>query len=277
MKKSVSILKEKKIILLITALLLITILPGCGKTKEKNIGDRATPTIVNTSTSTQVVRMPDTETKIEYTFCESKGYELIIRFDKETQSSKAYCRFPDTTECEAISFMRGECNQGNSSSTVEITKVEEPIKNIRECPKNYDPVCGANGATFTNECIANSQNVKVVSLGTCQKNNESTTEQTTSGTGIKFDYSTPYWLPTITDMFLLEPKSSPAAFVEKCAYDNKIVYYASYGCANCEDMLYDENAKLICYPNKDLTKNCPDYFNLNTKKSYCKRIWTDSR
>ncbi len=268
----------KKILLASAIFFSIIILPGCGETKEQTTPEKnniATTTVVS---STKVIKMPDSESKSEYTFCESKGYELIIRFDKATQSSKAYCRFPDTTECEAISFMTGKCNQNNSSTTVEVINVDQPIKTIKECPKNYDPVCGANGATFTNECIATSQNVKVVSLGTCQKPDSTTSEGSTSGNIIpKIDNSTPYWLPTITDMFLLEPKSTPVAFVEKCAFDNKIVYYASYGCTNCEDMLYDEEAKLICYPNKDLTKNCPDYFNLNTKKSYCRRIWSDPR
>ena len=268
----------KKILLFTTVLLLVITLPGCGKTKKQTTTNQNNTPTSTTTTSTQVIRMPDSETKSEYTFCESKGYELIIRFDKATQSSKAYCRFPDTTECEAISFLTGKCNQSNSSTTVEVVKVDQPIKTIKECPKNYDPVCGSNGATFTNECIAASQNVKVISLGTCQKSDSTTSAGSTSG-GVttKIDNSAPYWLPTITDMFLLEPKSTPAAFVEKCAFDTKIVYYASYGCAACEDMLYDEEAELICYPNKDLTKNCPGYFNLNTKKSYCKRIWTDTR
>lgn len=271
----------KKLLLITTALLLIIFLPGCGKTKQAITipADNTTPT-PTTTTPTKLVKMPDSETKVEYTFCESRGFELIIRFDKATQSSKAYCRFPDTTECEAISYMRGECNQGNSSTTYEIVATDQPIKTIKECPKNYDPVCGANGATFTNECIATSQNVKVVSLGTCQKSEETTTNNPgiiSGTTGSKPDSSQPYWLPIITDMFLLEPKSTPPTFVDKCVFDTKTVYYASYGCANCEDLLYDADANLICYPNKDLTKDCPDYFNLNTKKSYCRRIWTDNR
>lgn len=275
MKKNINVLNRKKI-LFTSILLLIIILPGCGKTKPVV----TTPTNSTTSTSatsTKLVKMPDSETKAEYNFCESHGYELIIRFDKTTQSSKAYCRFPDTTECEAISYMRGECNQGNSSVTYEVVKVEQPIKTIKECPKNYDPVCGANGATFTNECIAASQNVKVVSLGTCQKNNDTTGTSNVQPNTNSISTSQPYWLPVITDMFLLEPKSTPSAFVDKCVFDTKTVYYASYGCANCEDVLYDADANLICYPNKDLTKDCPDYFNLNTKKSYCRRIWTDNR
>jgi len=271
----------KKILLFTTILLLVVFLPGCGKNKETNNTTTDNTTVTTASTTTKLVKMPDSETKVEYTFCESRGYELIIRFDKATQNSKAYCRFPDTTECEATSYMRGECNQGNSSTTYEVVTVEQPIKTVKECPKNYDPVCGANGATFTNECIATSQNVKVVSIGTCQKNEDSTTPGATSpGNSVttnQIDSSLPYWLPIVTDMFLLEPKSTPRAFVDKCVYNNATVYYASYGCTDCEDVLYGENADLICYPNKDLTKDCPDYFDLNTKKNYCRRIWNDHR
>lgn len=277
MNKYTFILYRKKIIFFTIIILSIIILPGCGKEEEKPVVNNNNSTSSVTTTTPKVIKMPETETKPEYTFCESRGYELIIRFDKETQSSKAYCRFPDTTECEATSYMRGECNQGNNSIAYTTTTIEQPTKTIKECPKNYDPVCGENGITFTNECIAASQNIKVIAIGNCQKNEEKKSVDSSLNNNTNINTSPPYWLPVITDMFMLEPKSTPVAFVEKCIYDKTTVYYASYGCANCEDMLYGEEAVLICYPNKDLTKACPSYFDLTTKKNYCRRIWSDPR
>ncbi|HQF57257.1 MAG TPA: Kazal-type serine protease inhibitor domain-containing protein [Candidatus Magasanikbacteria bacterium] len=273
----------KKILLIPIIFLSIIILPGCGKEEKKPVitnNNNLTSTV--TTTTPKVIKMPETEAKPEHTFCESRGHELIIRFDKETQSSKAYCRFPDTTECEALSYMQGKCNPGNNSINYSPTTTEQPTKTIKDCPKNFDPVCGENGITFTNECIAASQNIKVVAIGNCQKDEEKEfvdkkINNNNSNSNNNINTSPPYWLPVITDMFILEPKSSPVAFVEKCIYDKTIVYYASYGCENCEDMLYNEEAVLICYPNKDLTKACPNYFDLKTKKNYCRRIWSDPR
>jgi len=89
----------KKILLIPIIFLSIIILPGCGKEEKKPVitnNNNLTSTV--TTTTPKVIKMPETEAKPEHTFCESRGHELIIRFDKETQSSKAYCRFPDTTE-----------------------------------------------------------------------------------------------------------------------------------------------------------------------------------
>jgi Kazal-type serine protease inhibitor domain len=35
------------------------------------------------------------------------------------------------------------------------------------CSTVYDPVCGANGTTFANECLAFCQNIAVASAGAC--------------------------------------------------------------------------------------------------------------
>lgn len=45
---------------------------------------------------------------------------------------------------------------------------QKPDPNI-VCTAQYDPVCGCNGKTYSNACVASTYGIRVVSKGECKK------------------------------------------------------------------------------------------------------------
>ncbi len=84
------------------------------------------------------------------TFCiENKG--TIYRMN--SYQEKYVCIFKDNSECESEMFYRGECLKG------------EYILEDKVCTKEYNPVCGENGVTYSNPCVAGE--IPIVKEGIC--------------------------------------------------------------------------------------------------------------
>lgn len=80
--------------------------------------------------------------------------------------------------CEAeaagvISYTTGPCNDGNCYDPTLVVTAEGTIVNngngtiTIDCPNTYEPVCGCNGVTYDNACIAEANGITSYTAGAC--------------------------------------------------------------------------------------------------------------
>ncbi|MCF6262573.1 MAG: Kazal-type serine protease inhibitor family protein [Xanthomonadales bacterium] len=69
-----------------------------------------------------------------------------------------------------IALLLTACQPGNN--TVEATAAEKPCmgpaKQDTMCTMQYDPVCGCNGKTYSNACVAKVAGVLKMEKGACE-------------------------------------------------------------------------------------------------------------
>jgi len=253
---------------------------GCGK-----------PAVSPTSTTTPKVVIKKQPTVKEtknpaFDFCQNSGYEVVIRFDQKTQTSKAFCQFKDGSECGIEEYLAKKCAPGKGATGGPnfATSTAKP-NDFAVCTNEFVPVCGADGVNYTNACLAQIQGIKIAHKGVCtqkesaqiQEESYSIDEQTQPGITSITQETPNTWLPVVKDMILSSSPSDPPAFIEKCVISGSTYYYRSDGCSECESFLYDTGGEIICYPSNDIDGSCPINFTKANRAKYCERIWQDPR
>lgn len=131
---------------------------------------------------------------LESNFCIEKGGKIDIRSTEFGEYG--VCVFEDFSECEIEMFFNGECNAGDHIVDPELICTTEynPVCGINGvtysnpcmageveivhyapcgteeeifCTEEYDPVCGIDGVTYSNECYANVAGVEIAHPGEC--------------------------------------------------------------------------------------------------------------
>ena len=241
------------------------------------------PPLTTTNPVVQPVKLIEKQLTPAESFCEKQGQELIIRFNEEKGASESYCRFTGLTECLAEDYYQGKCGPDQATIITHLPGAV-PASPFTTCGAEYAPVCGNNGYTYANGCLAQIQGIISAHTGPCLASEpepaysapENQIADGNTGTINPASPSEPTWLQTVKDFILASPPSSPTAFLEKCNLSGQTLYYQG-SCAGCTDVLYNNDGTVKCYPTHDFNGACPQQFGLATRTNYCTKIWQDKR
>lgn len=299
--------------LLFAATCLLLVGAGCGSTEPATPDTSATTTVavIKAPATTKSEEQARFEQSSEKRLCTSRGFFVISRFDTTIEKTVQYCQFDDGTECPLTEFANGVCGPGQGAIVQTNTKLllNEFIETT--CPSTAVPVCGVNGHSYENSCIAAQAGIEVAREGMCdeaaidavapERKTAVTTRQTAiqkasslvtrdTRTGNAADEprelpppidttppeteqgTAPEWIATVIALIEASAPTTPRTYIDACSADGARVYLESNGTADIPSTLYDTDGDIICNPNRDFAGICP-----SVPTNSCTRIYTDSR
>jgi hypothetical protein len=235
--------------------------------------------------------------------CESRGFVVVARFDTTQNSTVEYCQFDDGSECRLDEFSSGICGPGQGAAV--LTNPDLISNQFVEfsCDDASPQVCGVNGHTYTNACIAAQAGIKVAREGRCTAEEiaanmpvvDTTNDTRTSivqqaSTYISNNLSTPNtpapindpevqqqgnnpaWLASVIALIEGRGPTTPRTYIDVCRQNNQIVYLQTNGTNALPSTLYNSSGEVLCNPNRDFAGRCP----ASGIVSSCSRIFTDT-
>lgn len=152
----------KKLLLILALMLTVVGVSGCGE-NDQSAEENLEPFVQNV-----VIKRPKdllrTPLEKAMTVCEENGFKVSVIEDYE--GVETLCVFDDGTACDIFDFSKGGCDKTAGSSPIEAESTQA-IATLRYCNANNLPVCGSNGITYSNECIAQVEGAEVASEGPC--------------------------------------------------------------------------------------------------------------
>lgn len=233
-----------------------------------------------------------TELQAAYAHCLEQGYKASLSFDTEEGRLKLLCVFTEQASCDAVDFLKETCRPikkpriAQTDDVILLEDIENAENTSYSCDNTILPVCGTDGFTYTNTCIAEAQKVTIFHDGACKdvaelleaddptepqtdtkktnstKNTNNTKNENTS---IVSESGSTEWLETIKQFASKESSTTPVR-IEKCTLQGKNVYKKT----GDVEILYNTAGTLLCFPNKDPNGVCP----AQLSTAACATIWT---
>ncbi|OGH68520.1 MAG: hypothetical protein A3J66_00350 [Candidatus Magasanikbacteria bacterium RIFCSPHIGHO2_02_FULL_47_14] len=266
---------KRTIFLTITS---VVLLAGVGCASKTETSDTATSTVAASSPAQRA-----------HALCLSTGNRPELRRVTDRLTPTLVCIFPDGTECPALGLLNDTCVP--TAPTAEPSAEEGgPISDLpRFCEPVAEPVCGSDGRTYVNKCVAEQQRITVVKEGSCPSSDVATDlpVNTSLGTSQPVPPSVtnpssitsptpqpipsgqiPKWLE-VPIALLEENANAVRPFIQECSIGGQRYYFQAEDCEQCLSVLYTADGQVACYPSHDITNQCPT----QVVNRSCKTIW----